>query len=200
MATSELDVLQTQPFAGDVSVCETVAELARKHRIASIIETGTYHGATTRFLAGLGVPVLTVESDRENFAQACVNLADVRNATPVLGSSAVLLPDLIEHSKRPILFFLDAHWGKSWPLLDELAMISLEHGTERSVIVIHDFKVPGTDLGYDTYDGQDLDLEYVEDAINAIYCRHRKGWSVSYNAPQTAQGLRRGVAYFAPRR
>lgn len=60
------------------------------------------------------------------------------------------------------LFFLDAHSPGNWPILGELEALK---GFEDCCIVIHDFKVPDERLGYISYGGQDLDLDYVREDL-----------------------------------
>jgi hypothetical protein len=60
------------------------------------------------------------------------------------------------------------------------------------VIVIHDFKVNG--LGYDTYNGQELDFDYILPALKECY---PDGFSYEYN--KQAEGARRGVIFIYPK-
>lgn len=95
-----------------------------------------------------------------------------------------------EHAKPPC-FYLDAHWGEYWPLLDELKVIA-ELNHRNSIIIIHDFKVPGKPWSYCSYSGHDLDYAYVEDALNAINPRFR----ITYN--EEASGNQCGILYATP--
>lgn len=76
------------------------------------------------------------------------------------------------------MFYLDAHWGKYWPLRDELQQI---RRLERFVVVIDDFFVPGKSdpdaprgpFGFDIYDGVILNWGHIADIFSgrpvAIY-------------------------------
>lgn len=128
----------------------------------SVLETGTYHGTTTRYLAErTKAPVFTIERDPRCFgfaAQALRSLADVHVC---LGDSARQLPGLLaslaERQARPFVY-LDAHWGVDLPLAAELSLIfgALRH----SVVAVDDFRVPGDPgYGFDDYGpGATLDL------------------------------------------
>lgn len=67
-----------------------------------------------------------------------------------------------------VLFFLDAHWGKYWPLRDEIQQVLR---LKKFIIVIDDFFVPGCsnksrphgDFGFDFYHGKILDWAYIQD-------------------------------------
>ena len=68
------------------------------------------------------------------------------------------------------VFMLDAHTPGSWPILEELKAL---RGSISCLIVIHDFKVEGEELGYICYDGQALNLPLVEKdlfAVNPDFC------------------------------
>ena len=89
-----------------------------------------------------------------------------------------------------VFFFLDAHWGKYWPLQDELRGIAR---LERFVICIDDVFVPEKsnrakphgDFGYDLYRGTILDWAYIRTALQGVNIsmrysgtsnRDRRGW------------------------
>lgn len=88
------------------------------------------------------------------------------------------------------LFFLDAHWGKDWPLREELKVI---RQLKKYLIVIDDFMVPGKSdpsfpqgpFGFDVYRGQILNWTYIGDLFIGISVRifypqrpnrDKKGW------------------------
>src|SRR5687767_13182602 len=147
-------------FNSDSIILEQVKNLIREFNIDQIIETGTYHGDTTKELAKLVPLVHTIEVNPayQNTAQS--NCKGVENIYWYLGSSPdVLDKQLLPGNSKNLLIFLDAHWGSYNPLLDELKAIA-KHGL-KPVILIHDFKVPGKDFGFDSYGGQDYDWEWV---------------------------------------
>ena len=89
----------------------------------------------------------------------------------------------------PVFFFLDAHWQNDCPLIDELQAIG--QSGKSGIIAIHDWKVPNSDLGFDSYNGQDFTYEWIEPTLQANFKQY-KAW---YNNPKTAIGARRGVLF-----
>ncbi len=94
------------------------------------------------------------------------------------------------HLENNYLFFLDAHWGKDWPLRDELRVILK---LNKFLIVIDDFMVPGKSdpsfpqgsFGFDFYKGQILNWAYIADVLSSTRVkvfyptrpnRDKKGW------------------------
>lgn len=151
---------------------EEFKKLIEKHNVKRIIETGTYKGWSSKVLARFGLPVVTIESDINNFEEAKRNLSSEKNVSVIHGSSPNVLRNVISDNEEGILFFLDAHWGQYWPLLDELKCIA-EKKTKPASIIIHDFFVPDENgnakFGYDKYNGVALDFKYIHSAINEIY-------------------------------
>jgi predicted O-methyltransferase YrrM len=169
--------------------------LIAKHGIDTIIETGTYMGATTLQFASMVPHVYTIEANKEYHDQAKAKF-EGKNIESFLGSSADILDKVI--AKMPItkkmLFFLDAHWGPNNPLLKELQIIG--NAKIKPVIAIHDFKVPGhPELGFDSYDGQDYEWDWIAASIDALY--GTGNYTYHYNT--TAEGASRGVIFIEPK-
>lgn len=134
---------------GQAGRCGMVRTLASRVPFAYVVETGTYLGASTGFLADVtGATVHTVEADLDSFRfsqRAFAGRADVQVAH---GDSRSFLRRLAAEQalERPVLFYLDAHWDAAdLPLWEEIGII-LRHWSQ-PVIVIDDFEVPG-DEGY----------------------------------------------------
>lgn len=173
---------QDMPFNGDGYLAAECLRLKSAHDLTHAVETGTCLGSTTIWLAKHFGRVLTCEVNEAylSIARARVSATNVNFRA---GSSA----DLLREQAPMGLYFLDAHWGASSPLLDELDAIA-SHGT-RPCIIIHDFEVPGTDFGYDRLpDGRSLSLHLVKSHLDRIYgagvWRHRY--------PTHVEGARRG--------
>lgn len=165
--------------------------LLEVYRIATIVETGTFHGVTTHWLTSLGLPVHSVEINPRYQATAIQRLTGVQNIKLHLGNSPQILLSILPRLSQPVFFFLDAHWGGHCPLLDELGAMATA-GIINPIIAIHDFLVPDTTLGYDTYQGIPFTLEYVESKLPHLY---PTGYRTAYN---TAEGARRGILYVTP--
>lgn len=112
------------------------------------IETGTYKGETTRFLATLGPRVHTIEPGRELVEMARkANLGD--NVVIHEGLSEDVLPSLLEGLSGHVNFWLDGHWSSGdtfrgpvdTPVEAELAEISRNLWRLSSVAVfVDDFR------------------------------------------------------------
>jgi len=192
MTKEERLAANKQGFEGDTFIPERIKELIAKHGIKYIIETGTYHGFTTRRFAEMVDHVTTVESNRSFYEIARETLKDCTNVNMVKGNSGNCLT--LYTNDQPTLFYLDAHWYKECPLLDELTLIAI--AKIRPVICIHDWKVPARDFGYDKFpDGTPFSLPAIRKHLDKIYGEH--GYFVSYN--KKANGCYRGVIYIEPK-
>jgi hypothetical protein len=186
-------------FEGDTHLAEAVKDLCTKNNITWIIETGTFRGATTRHLSALAERVDTIEVVEANQVIAIEYTRDCPNVTHHLGSSDVVLEDILKAYKkkgaRPNLFcFLDAHWEKHNPLLNELAVIAKYNW--KPVILIHDFKNPNNpELGYDQYGDIVYEWSWIKESIEKIY--GVDGYDFWYN--QEATGAKRGVIVLKPK-
>jgi len=139
--------------------------IRRQIRLTAIIETGSFRGTTTSYLAATGVPTYTVEYDLNNFAYTRARFRfDRRKVKVTQGDSRDFLRALAIDASVPkngVFFYLDAHWNEDLPLREELQIIlsSWRH----SVVMIDDFEVPGTTYGFDDYGpGKRLDSSILE--------------------------------------
>jgi|688.fasta_scaffold60297_9 hypothetical protein len=195
------DNLNKLGFEGDPHVLPVIKQLAKKHHVSAVIETGTFYGNTTARFTELGLPVKTIESQPAQFKAAYDNLKakgyDVEQLDKgtihlIQGHSHNCLYEVIESTKaKNIFFYLDAHWESHLPLLDELKQIA-KSGVS-AVIAIHDFYVPNSGFGFDTYHGQKLDFEFIEPYLSAIY---PNGYNYFYNT--VADGHKRGLIFIEP--
>jgi hypothetical protein len=201
-------------YEGDNFIHKEIKDLIKDHKVELIVETGTYRGGTTKRLAEFGLPVHTFEVNKEYYDKAVESFKNIANIYPKLISSPKGIDDLGRSHEEEIktgggkvqpkrvLFFLDAHWGEDWPLLDELTVISKWCFMARAwllpIIVIHDFKVPSQPkLGYDSYKETELTYGYVRDKVDDIYDGF--DYTVNYNSEKKAEGAMRGVCYMAPK-
>ena len=172
-------------FDGDDLLRRHFDNLVFTHAIDTIVETGTWKGGSTRYFAGMVKKVVSYEVNASSHAEAQEQLkgldVDLR-----LGNSGDELyaggPD------EKVLYFLDAHWYNYCPLLDELRIIAaaVNTGRPKPVIVIHDFKVPGTDFGFDTWGDLVYDWPHISEMIEAIGPRYE----IHY--PSEVSGAMRG--------
>jgi hypothetical protein len=140
-----------------------------------IVETGTYRATTTAAMArSLHVPIHTIESDDRYYAYAWFRLLTRRSVRLHFGDSAAVLTQLLERTALPTgtgFYYLDAHWGSSLPLRQELELI-FEHRPE-SIAMIDDFEVPGDrGYGFDEYPGgKRLTLSYLSPILRRFALR-----------------------------
>src|ERR1039458_5426040 len=152
------------PMKGQAARLEIVREIFEFCKIERIIETGTFRGATTAWLAGFGKPVTTFEVSPVYAGYSRARLSafanvNVRNVNSVDGLKALVREPI--NLKSPCFIYLDAHWYDYLPLNDELELIF--GNFERAVVLIDDFQVPDDDGYYfDDYgSGAALTLDYL---------------------------------------
>ena len=143
-------------------------KLREKFDIKCLVETGAGDGIGARFYAYYFPKVFSCELDVEMMRGARRKVLGKKNIFLFHQSSPTFLGRFRRFYERgkmadTILFFLDAHWYKNWPVLDELQALQ---GFGNCVIIIHDFKIGG--LGYVSYNGQDLDLDFVRRDLMAV--------------------------------
>lgn len=171
-------------FNGAPEMGQFFAEIQKKYPITTVVETGTYHGGSTAFFAKMFKNVHTIDSSEPFLQKAKQNLSMLSNIQFHLGSSEKVLPTLLPALKDQfVLFFLDAHWGKYWPLLDELEEIGKTH-RGKCIIVIDDVKVPGRgDIPFDKYKKKVCSFDYAKEKIEKIF----DGYTVHYLIPANVQ-------------
>jgi len=124
-------------------------DLLNEGEIKHIVETGTYLGDTSAYMATTsGVPVSTCEQNKKLYSLAKLRLKDMPLVTLFNLDSRVFLKNLSQDKKfteSECFFYLDAHWGKDLPLKEEISIIA--SCWDKFIIMIDDFKVPD-DNGY----------------------------------------------------
>ena len=138
--------------------------------------------------------VHSVDLDEHSYKKAKEIFKSNENIHLHRGSSETFLQEFLapEHHQTDnrYLFFLDAHWGKYWPLRAEIKTIAQ---LDIYLIVIDDFLVPGKsdvnkphgEFGFDLYGGRILDWAYICDLFERTKVkvfhpklpnRDRRGW------------------------
>ena len=179
-------------FNEDIYIKKEIKSLIKKFGIKIIVETGTCTGVSTKEMADIVDSVYSIEINKKYYNLASKNLKKCKNVTLLLGNSPKVLKQILPKLKKPILFYLDAHWYKYWPILHELNIISKFNHCKDSVIVIHDFYVPNRNFGFDIYNNQRLDYKYIKKKILSINPKYKH----YYNSK--AIGEKRGVIYIYP--
>ena len=182
---------QDQPFNGDTFLQKEVLRLRDQFKITWAIETGSCLYYTSVWLAEHFREVDTIEVNRIYYDLASGKLPKRERVFAWQGDSAKILDKILQQSNAMPLIFLDAHWGRVCPLKKELALIAASG--KKPVIVIHDFKVPGKDFGFDSFKGQPFNWKWVAPDIQAIY-----GDRFDYKYNEQATGAKRGVLFTWP--
>jgi hypothetical protein len=183
---------QDKPFAGDTFMEAEFLRLRDQYGIKTVIETGTCYASTALWFAEHFSEVLSCEVHAPTLAVARLRTEGIPNLQLWEGPSQNVMAGILIQCAEPTLCFLDAHFEKHCPLLDELKAIA--SAGIKPVIVIHDFLVPGRlDLGFDTWNGQRFTFEWVKPYLDRIY-----GTRYAHYYNQEATGAKRGVLYVVP--
>lgn len=179
------------PLNGQEGRRALVLELLRQIRFDAIVETGTYRGVTTAWLAShFQGPILSCEASYKYLLQAEARLQAYPHVSVTLADSRRFLRDLFEGKTigGTVLFYLDAHWQEDLPLREELAIIFAQD--IRAVVMIDDFQVPDDPgYAYDDYGpGKALTLEILDGLKGA-----QRAFFFPSLAAEQETGARRGV-------
>jgi predicted O-methyltransferase YrrM len=183
--------ISSGPFDGMSEITMFFKWAKNNFHISTAIETGSSHGGTSIFLAKVFHEAYTIEICDQSYERTKENLSQYSNAFPIHGNSSEVFKDLLPKLfGTRVMFYLDAHWNTYWPLLDELEMIGKTH-KDNCVIVIDDIKVPSQpQRGYDSYAGNDLSYEYIEQKLKNIFLNY----SIHYLLPIGDMGKRAKLA------
>lgn len=187
------------PFNGQEVRQDLFRHLLQACRPAAVIETGTYLGSSTDFMAECSrLPVYSVEADARSYGFAKMRLRKYDNVKLSLGDSRKFITKFIEveaskYAGHPLLFYLDAHWGDDLPLYEEIAKIF--SSCLQAIVMIDDFQVPDDDgYGYDDYGvGQTLTTKYIAPIVSQFELA--EFYPRTPSAVET--GLRRGCVVVA---
>lgn len=167
--------LWTVPLHGEVKRQELARMGSEAH---TWIETGTYMGETTKFLAKRFPRVITIEPQPDLYSMATESLSNFKNVVLLKGSSEEQFEAALGIAGNfPLAFWLDGHYsaGKTFkgledtPIVFELQQIEAHmRELDVKVICIDDERLFGTDPGYPSKD------------FLVSYCkRNRFSWSVT---------------------
>jgi hypothetical protein len=185
------------PFNGQAKRRQIFDALSAQH-FAAIVETGTYLGTTTQYFAETGLPVFSVEGHARRYGFVKARFLRFRNVSLSLGDTRSQLRKILvklgpEICRKPIFFYLDAHWKKDLPLAGELDIVL--QFCAQPTIMIDDFEVADdAGYGFDNYGpGQALIREYIEPFII------RDKLSLFYPSARSSEetGFKRGCVVLA---
>jgi len=115
--------------------------------LTGAVETGTFRGASARALAQRFAHVHTIELSRHLYEVAKSEVP--ANVTAHHGSSADLMPSVIDKVSGPQLFWLDGHWSggitagvsSECPVLDEVRAIDESEWGAGSAVLVDDARL-----------------------------------------------------------
>jgi predicted O-methyltransferase YrrM len=169
----ESDTYFRNAFNYEPAFCKAIQVLQNKFNFTMVVETGTYMGNTTEYFSSVFPKVLTFEVRDDYAAQARENLEGLDNIEMFVGSSGKHLGVFLKRNrKEKVLLYLDAHWGANWPLRDEI-LNTAQVLPDNCVIIIDDVKVPGEDIDFDSYDGQECSYEYVKEQLDKCFTSYK---------------------------
>ena len=180
------------PFNGQEGRRAIFHAVLEKCDFAAVIETGTYRGTTTEYMAECAkLPTFTVELDRRIAGYAKARLRRFLNVKVLSMDSRAAIRHIPPSVGTPFCY-LDAHWNDDLPLGDEVDMIL--HRWPEAVIMVDDFEVPDDPgYAYDDYGpSKKLCLQYLCDSTHI-------GCSFFFPTLHSSQetGLRRGCVVLA---
>ena len=159
------ELTEAAAFNGQPGRQKLFLDLRRAIRFDEIVETGTFRGDTTAFMARRsGVSVFTSESSPRHFGYSRARVALERRVHVAFSDSRAFLKAHFgrrEHAQHMAFVYLDAHWGPDLPLFEETRILFALSSSV--VVMIDDFQVPD-DPGYsfDSYGpAATLNLEYL---------------------------------------
>ena len=189
-----LDMWVVRPMNGQRNRLRTSILLLEILKPEFVIESGSYLGTTTQYLAGFSSKkTFSIEINKRFATVASSRLKseiDQERVEIVDGNSAQQMP-LILREINPrtskIFAYLDAHWLEQIPLFEELQAL-LDWGGD-FIAVIDDFFIPD-DLGYgyDQYKNHRVDISHVPSSEKISV------W-VPRESSETESGARRGTGY-----
>lgn len=155
-------------FNGDFNVANEFLKLKEKYSIATILETGTCVGGSTKWFAENFEKVSTVEIMEQYRNIALERCKGLKNITSYLGNSVANLTVMLSPCDNKTILFLDSHWNQHFPLIEELQII--KNSGLKPCIVVHDCFVPNEpSLGFDQYNGVTISFETMKPYFDDIY-------------------------------
>jgi predicted O-methyltransferase YrrM len=168
---------------------EKIIDIIKKFNINTIVETGVHEGRSTLEFSYLVENVIGVDILEESIltAKKRIDNSNRTNVKLYVGNSPLVLSSIIDDiDTEHTIFFLDAHWETYWPINDEIKTLHKNKG----IIIVHDFLVPNhPELGYDAYNNQPFNYEFIKQSLTDWSNSHR----VEYNSQ--ANGSNRGVGF-----
>jgi hypothetical protein len=187
---------QELPFNGDTFVCNEFLKLKELYNLNVAVETGSCLYSTTKWLGENFEKVHTVEINAEYAKAGVEKVLAMPNVKPEINDSVTYLKNLQLAETDRAIFFLDAHWGQNCPLIEEMDAIANMKLKYPPIIVIHDFFTGDANLGWDEYNGQRFDYDWIEPKVSKMQSAYGHLYRHYFN--MQAEGAKRGVIYLVP--
>lgn len=191
---------QDVPFNGDSYVCNEFLKLRDTYNLNVAVETGSCLYSTTKWLGENFKQVYTIELSEEYSKHGIYKVSGMLNVQPYIGDSVEklkVLTDILTKKDR-VIYFLDAHWGQNCPLLDEMDVLAQVKTDFPPIIAIHDFYTGDEKLGWDEYNGQRFDYQWISPKVKQLEVSHNCIYEYYYNT-QAENGMR-GLIYLIPKK
>jgi len=185
------------PMNGQLVRQSIVRTICRLIRFGAAVETGSFRGDSSGFIAAeISGPLTTIEADPFGYGFCKSRYLLSSKVRCIRGDSRRVLRHLLASSRDsdgPWFFYLDAHWGTDLPLAEEVDIVL--SSVRSAVIMLDDFQVDGDDgYLYDDYGpGKRLSLDY----INPLIERHRPSVFLPSGSSDDESGARRGFVLLA---
>jgi hypothetical protein len=148
---------------------------------ATWIETGTYLGDTTAFLATFARRVVTIEPDAAHHARAVERFRGVPGVEVVRGLSEEKLPGLLAGISGNLCLWLDGHFSggttfqgpKDTPIAEELAAVGwVLPRLDRVVVLVDDIRCFQSARPGDAYPPLDFLVDWARTNAMAWHVEH----------------------------
>jgi hypothetical protein len=160
-----------KPMDGPQSTKEKqklIIKVAKKYKIRTFVETGTYIGETVKTVIPFFKNIYTIELNKKLYSYNKKKFYKNMNVKIIWGDSGKKLRDILPNIKTSILFWLDAHYStgvtsktnKETPIEEELKTI-VEYWKRGSIVLIDDAKLFNGKRGYPT-------IEKIERILSKI--------------------------------
>ncbi|MFH0846040.1 MAG: glycosyltransferase family 10 [Patescibacteria group bacterium] len=124
---------------------KNIKKYARKYRIKTFIETGTYKGKMVEAMEKMFKKIYSIELDISLYRKAVDKFKQNTNILILNGDSGEILPSILKEINEPCLFWLDGHYSGditakgnlNTPIFKELTAI-FNHPIKNHVILIDD--------------------------------------------------------------
>lgn len=134
-----------------------IHDLAERHRIGTLVETGTYLGDMVAAMLGRFDRIISIELSYKLYQRATERFAGEDSVILLWGDSGEKIADAIAMLDGPAIFWLDGHYSGGitasadlvTPIMQELETI-FALGNAGHVVIIDDARLFGRDPGYPT--------------------------------------------------